>query len=167
MTFSRDIVLVDGKVSTDGIRKALGMLLLHSSIIVARPYHDNRRDAAYGVRHKQDETFVVYRRSHCRPIALTRVAGAQLQKDSKSWLCPPDPSKNYNIGCKIHRNGTGTWFFSEDIFAEWISKDSLLWIYGKRNVFTKRLTTTLIHSHHVAGSGKSILLYVLSHSPRL
>ena len=72
------------------------------------------------------------RRSHWRLITLTRVAGDQLQKDSKNWLSPPDPSKNYNIGCKIHRDGTGTWFFEEDIFTEWIAKDSLLWIYGKR-----------------------------------
>ncbi|KAF8268155.1 hypothetical protein EI94DRAFT_1208433 [Lactarius quietus] len=76
---------------------------------------------------------------------INKMRRDQLQKDSKNWLCPPDPSKNYNIGCKIHRDGTGVWFFKEDVFAQWITKDSLLWIYGK------------------LGSGKSILLSSIIH----
>jgi len=77
--------------------------------------------------------------SHCRPVALRRVAGDQMQKDSKSWLCPPDPSKNYNIGCKTHRDGTATWFFRRSVFAEWNAKGSLLWIHGKRAFSTLAL----------------------------
>ena len=65
-------------------------------------------------------------------MALIRVAGDQMQKDSKSWLCPPDPSKNYNTGCKTHQDGTASWFFRGSIFDEWDAKGSLLWIYGKR-----------------------------------
>ncbi|KAF8262608.1 hypothetical protein EI94DRAFT_1808546 [Lactarius quietus] len=71
---------------------------------------------------------------------INKMRRDQLQKDSKNWLCPPDPSKNYNIGCQIHRDGTATWFFQGSIFAEWNAKGYLLWLYGK------------------PGSGKSILL---------
>ena len=63
---------------------------------------------------------------------LHELLGDQLQKDYKTWLCPPDPSENYNIGCKIHRDGTATWIFKERVFDEWNAASSLLWIYGKR-----------------------------------
>ena len=86
-----------------------------------------------------------------------------MQKDSKHWLCPPDPSKNYNIGCKAHQDGTATWFFQGTVFDEWNAKGSLLWIHGKRAFSTLSLQQILIPPHLVAGSGKSILLYVLSH----
>ena len=61
-----------------------------------------------------------------------KLLGDQLHKDSKSWLSPTDPSKNYNIGREVHRDGTATWFFRGSVFAEWNAKGSLLWIYGKR-----------------------------------
>jgi hypothetical protein len=89
---------------------------------------------------------------------LHELLGDQLQKDSKSWLCPPDPSENYNIGCKIHRDGTATWFFKERVFDEWNAASSLLWIYGKRELLLFALRLPPFISHHVAGSGKTILL---------
>ncbi|KAH9058100.1 hypothetical protein EDB87DRAFT_951911 [Lactarius vividus] len=98
-----NVVLNDGKASTDGIRKALDTMQLMASDI-----NKMRRD--------------------------------QLQKDSKNWLSPPDPSKNYNIGYKIHRDGTATWLFRGSIFAEWRVKGPVLWIYG------------------IPGLGKTILL---------
>ena len=67
-----------------------------------------------------------------RLVALRQVTGDQMQKDSKSWLCPPDPSKNYNIGYKTHQDGTATWFFQGNVFDKWNAKGSLLWIHGKR-----------------------------------
>ena len=89
----------------------------------------------------------------CLLTALTRFAGDQLQKDSMSWLCPPDPSKNYNIGCQIHRDGTATWFFQGSTFSEWSVKGSLLWIYGKRT-FSSCLSMILIHSASRSGFWK-------------
>ena len=65
-------------------------------------------------------------------MALNLVAGDQLQKDSRNWLSPPDPSENYNIASEIHQDGTATWFFKGSVFAEWNAKGSLLWINGKR-----------------------------------
>jgi hypothetical protein len=69
-----------------------------------------------------------------------------MQKDSKNWLCPPDPSKNYNIGCKAQQDGTATWFFKGNVFDEWIAKGSLLWIHGKRASSKFALAMTLIPS---------------------
>ena len=87
------------------------------------------------------------------------VTGDQMQKDSKSWLSPPDPSKNYNIGYKMHQDGTATWFFEGNVFDKWNTKGSLLWIHGKRAFSTLTLTTILIPSvYNLAGAGKSILL---------
>jgi hypothetical protein len=76
-----------------------------------------------------------------RLVALRQVqlAGDQMQKDSKNWLCPPDPSKNYNIGCKAHQDGTATWFLQGSLFDEWNTKGSLLWIHGKRAFATLTL----------------------------
>ena len=87
------------------------------------------------------------------------VTGDQMQKDSKSWLSPPDPSKNYNIGYKTHQDGTATWFFEGNVFDKWNAKGSLLWIHGKRAFSTLTPTTILIPSvYNLAGAGKSILL---------
>jgi hypothetical protein len=91
-------------------------------------------------------------------VALRQVAGDQMQIASKNWLCPPDPSKNYNIGYKAHQDGTATWFFQGNVFDEWNAKGSLLWIHGKRAFSKLAFATTLIPSANVAGAGKSILL---------
>jgi hypothetical protein len=48
------------------------------------------------------------------------------------WLSPPDPSTNHNIACKAHHDGTAQWFFQGNIYSQWKSTDSLLWIHGKR-----------------------------------
>ncbi len=69
-----------------------------------------------------------------------------MQKDSKSWLSPPDPSKNYNIGYKTHQDGTAAGVFEGNVLDEWNVKGSLLWIHGKRAFSKFALATTLIPS---------------------
>ncbi|KAH9059856.1 hypothetical protein EDB87DRAFT_1809517 [Lactarius vividus] len=70
-------------------------------------------------------------------------AGVRLQRESRTWLTPPDPSPNYNIACKTHQDGTAEWFFLANTFAEWNAKGSLLWIHGR------------------PGSGKTILMSMI------
>ena len=65
-------------------------------------------------------------------LTRTYFVGDQLQKDARNWISPPDPSKNYNIACKIYQTGTSLWFFQGGVFSEWSSKGTLLWIHGKR-----------------------------------
>src|SRR6266436_2942924 len=60
------------------------------------------------------------------------LTGNQLRQDLRRWLSPPDPSTNHNIACGAHHEGTATWIFQENIFKEWRSTGSLLWIHGKR-----------------------------------
>ena len=64
------------------------------------------------------------------------LAGARLRTDIRSWLSPPDPSKNYNIACESRHEDTGSWFVNSKIFSDWKSSgpSSLLWINGKRQL---------------------------------
>ncbi|KAH9958154.1 hypothetical protein BC827DRAFT_1156957 [Russula dissimulans] len=72
----------------------------------------------------------------------------QLRQDLAKWLSPPDPSVNYNTACDARHEGTAVWFIESSTFENWKDSSGLLWIYGKRPVFT-------------AGSGKSVLTYVV------
>ena len=56
----------------------------------------------------------------------------QLRDSVHKWLSPPDPSTNHNIACGTHEKKIATWFVEGNIYREWKSKGSLLWIHGKR-----------------------------------
>ena len=64
--------------------------------------------------------------------ALCIISENQLRESIHKWLSPPDPSTNHNIACDTHHKKTATWFFEGNIYQEWKSKGSLLWIHGKR-----------------------------------
>ena len=88
--------------------------------------------------------------------------GDQMQRDVYAWLSPPDPSTNHNIACEAHHDGTAQWFIQGSTFSEWKTSGSLLWINGMRSflLYYMHLLLVLI-SRFVAGSGKSILWYVV------
>ncbi len=110
----------------------LWVSILCSGFDVAETDEDGRYDATDCNRYKQDEAFVIDLFYHCGPVALNLGTGDRLQRESRSWLTPPDPSPNYNIARKIHQDGTATWFCEGSVFTEWNAKGSLLWIHGKR-----------------------------------
>ena len=58
--------------------------------------------------------------------------GDRSKQDFLEWLCPPDPSINYNIARDAHHRGTAVWFTESSIFRNWKNSGSLLWVYGKR-----------------------------------
>src|SRR6266566_1665149 len=60
------------------------------------------------------------------------LTGNLVRQDLRRWLSPPDPSTNHNVACSAHHEGTATWFFQGNIFKEWKSSGSLLWVHGKR-----------------------------------
>ena len=60
------------------------------------------------------------------------LSGNQIRKSIRKWLSPPDPSTNHNIACGTHQKKMASWFFEGNIFQEWKSTGSLLWIHGKR-----------------------------------
>ncbi|KAI0281935.1 hypothetical protein BGY98DRAFT_154239 [Russula aff. rugulosa BPL654] len=63
---------------------------------------------------------------------VDQVKQNQLRERIHSWLSPPDPSTNHNIACDTHHKKSATWFFQGNIYQEWKSKGSLIWIHGKR-----------------------------------
>ena len=89
---------------------------------------------------------------------------SQLREKAQQWLSPspPDPSTNHNMARKAHHKGTTSWFFQGSIFKEWKSSSSLLWIHGKRTFFFLSTTPHPLTPIFVAGSGKSVLWYVIS-----
>ncbi|KAF8259845.1 hypothetical protein EI94DRAFT_959507 [Lactarius quietus] len=70
---------------------------------------------------------------------INKMKRNQLQKDSRSWISPPDPSKNHIIARGIHSGESAVWFTQGLTFKNWDLTGGLLWIHGK------------------PGSGKSIL----------
>ena len=64
--------------------------------------------------------------------ALPIISESQLRENIHRWLSPPDPSTNHNIACDTHHKKIATWFFEGNIYREWKSKGSLLWVHGKR-----------------------------------
>ena len=84
----------------------------------------------------------------------------RLRKNIHKWLSPSDPSTNHNIACDTHNKKTATWFFQGNIFREWKSTGSLLWIHGKRAFLSLLTGYPLTRSRIIAGSGKSILWLV-------
>ena len=92
---------------------------------------------------------------------LCIISERQLRDSIHKWLSPPDPSTNHNIACGTHHKKTATWFFEGNIYQEWKSKGSLLWIYGKRAPRPNFLSNTPCQRLNIlAGSGKSILWFV-------
>ena len=63
---------------------------------------------------------------------LCIISENQLRENIHQWLSPPDPSTNHNIACETDHKKIATWFFDGNIYQEWKSKGSLIWIYGKR-----------------------------------
>ncbi|KAF8260389.1 hypothetical protein EI94DRAFT_910452 [Lactarius quietus] len=70
---------------------------------------------------------------------INKMKRDQMQKDARSWISPPDPSKNHVIARRIHSGKSAVWFTQGHNFKNWDLTGGLLWIHGK------------------PGSGKSIL----------
>jgi hypothetical protein len=130
LIFYWTLVPLDGKVSTDGIRRDLGKCLAEwvSIRLLTRGRSRSSRNTK---RTEQDETFVVYSLTFPCQNGLY-VSGVQLQRDVQRWLSPPDPSTNYHFVWSSHHEGTSAWFLESDVFKKWKETGSLLWIHGKR-----------------------------------
>jgi hypothetical protein len=56
----------------------------------------------------------------------------QSRENLRKWLSPPDPSTNHNAVRAAHHEGSAKWFLQGNVFNDWKSTGSLLWIHGKR-----------------------------------
>jgi hypothetical protein len=91
-------------------------------------------DRVQGVDDKLDQTNRLSFLNLTTPLSNLSIisAGNQLRDNLLRWLSPPDPSTNHNLASKLHHDGTSQWFCQSNIFREWKSTASLLWIHGKR-----------------------------------
>ncbi|KAF8497508.1 hypothetical protein F5888DRAFT_1698521 [Russula emetica] len=112
---------------------------------------EDGREATEVIQQTTNETKEIIQRTASETVAITHqmagnlndVTRSQLLENFQKWLRPPDASMNHNIAYKGHYKGTAAWFFQDDIFSQWKSSPSLLWIHGK------------------PGSGKSVLWFVI------
>jgi hypothetical protein len=91
---------------------------------------DNSTD---GKQDRRSRVFVTsYSLCCCLCLNLNILSGNQIKQLLRAWLSPADPSTNHNISRKTQYKGTALWFFQGNIFVEWKSTGSLLWVHGKR-----------------------------------
>jgi hypothetical protein len=49
------------------------------------------------------------------------------------WLAPVDPQDNHEKACRLHQDGTSTWFAESEQFTAFCGPDiSRLWLSGPR-----------------------------------
>jgi len=65
-------------------------------------------------------------------VASNIFVGTQVRDSLQHWLSPSDPSINHNAASDAHHNGTSQWFFHGEMFKEWKTTGSFLWVHGKR-----------------------------------
>ncbi|KAN0133847.1 hypothetical protein V8E53_008342 [Lactarius tabidus] len=93
-------------------------------------------------------------------IDIHKLKRDRLQRESRSWLSPPDPSPNYNIARETHQDGTATWFYEGSVFAEWNACGSLLWIHGKPGSGKTILMSTIIREiDRMRKAGLALMAY--------
>ena len=121
---------VDGKLTTDGIRKALGMFDLRGTSNLLRL---TLYQSWYKRRRIEYTSWSVSPHSHIYSLLwLNAIQGNQFQENVRRWLSPPDPSTNHNIARRNHLDGTASWFTQSVTLKDWKETGSLLWIHGKR-----------------------------------
>ena len=86
---------------------------------------------------------------------------SQSQENLRKWQSPPDPSTNHNIAGNRQHEGTSKWFIDSDKFCKWMEAGALLWIHGKGTFLSFVTSVISWTTRFVAGSGKSILWFVV------
>ncbi|KAI9438115.1 hypothetical protein H4582DRAFT_234842 [Lactarius indigo] len=84
----------------------------------------------------------------------------QIKQLLRAWLSPADPSTNHNVARKAQHKGTSVWFFQGNIFIEWKSTGSLLWIHGKPGSGKSVICSSVIQDiMAVCEAGLAIMAY--------
>jgi hypothetical protein len=78
---------------------------------------------------------------------INKMKRDHLQEKVRSWLSPPDPSKNHITSRGAHHGGTAKWFTQSNTFGEWNEKGPLLWVHGKRTSFPYLASIPVIDRH--------------------
>ncbi|KAF2135962.1 uncharacterized protein K452DRAFT_322729 [Aplosporella prunicola CBS 121167] len=76
------------------------------------------------------------------------------------WLCPPDPSTNYNKALEQRYEGSGKWFVQGEAYREWKTQpNSFLWLYGIPGCGKTILSSTIIEDLSKALTESQPMLY--------
>ncbi|KAH9034407.1 hypothetical protein EDB83DRAFT_2525242 [Lactarius deliciosus] len=93
-------------------------------------------------------------------ISVNEVKWNQIKQLLRAWLSPADPSTNHNIARKAQHKGTAVWFFQDNIFIEWRSTGSLLWIHGKPGSGKSVICSSVIQDiMAVCEAGSAVMAY--------
>ncbi|KAI0261189.1 hypothetical protein BGY98DRAFT_1182447, partial [Russula aff. rugulosa BPL654] len=91
---------------------------------------------------------------------MKQVEQNQMREGIHKWLSPTDPSSNHNIACGTYHKKTATWFFEGNIYREWKSKGSFMWIHGKPGSGKSILCSTVIeYIKAVCDAGQASMAY--------
>lgn len=82
----------------------------------------------------------------------------------KRWLCPPDPSTNFNHARALRHEGTGTWLLSNAAFQSWLSRSrQYLWLHGLAGCGKTVLSATVL-DHLLNGNDSFTLSFFFDFS---
>lgn len=82
----------------------------------------------------------------------------------KSWLEPPDPSKNANHARTLHHEGTGAWLLEDPVFQSWCSGSRRhIWLHGLAGCGKTVLSTTVL-DYLAKGNDRLILSFFFDFS---
>ncbi|KAN0130591.1 hypothetical protein V8E53_011677 [Lactarius tabidus] len=87
----------------------------------------------------------------------------KMREETRYWFSPPDPSTNHNIAWKIYHAGSATWLFGNDVFENWMSSGSLLWVHGKpgsgKSIICSAIIQHVIALYGDAGQASIVYFY--------
>ncbi|KAF8260289.1 hypothetical protein EI94DRAFT_916506 [Lactarius quietus] len=91
---------------------------------------------------------------------IDNVLWNQIEEDVRKWFSPPDPSTNHHTACEAYNNVPPAWLFKADVFEDWMSNGSLLWVHGKPGSGKTILCSAIIqHITKIRHAGKATLAY--------
>ena len=81
----------------------------------------------------------------------------------RRWLCPPNPSTNYQKGIKLRQADTGLWFLESEQYAEWkTNPSSFIWLHGIPGCGKTVLSATVLEDvlqYCSSDSGKAVAYF--------
>ncbi|KAK8245511.1 hypothetical protein IWZ00DRAFT_428803, partial [Phyllosticta capitalensis] len=81
------------------------------------------------------------------------------------WLCPPDPSTNYQKALRQRHPGSGQWILGDPTYLEWKRKpNSFLWLHGIPGCGKTVLSSTIIESLSRGHAAQSLLYFYFDFS---
>lgn len=76
---------------------------------------------------------------------IREIRACDMREKIHAWLCPPDPSTNYNKALRQRHPGSGQWFIRSSVYSAWKSQQrSSIWLHGIPGCGKTILSSTII-----------------------